>query len=58
MISNGSYVKIKWFTCRSDMTASWCVTFLMSVVLTARILSPIRSFPVAAADPPAIILLT
>ena len=40
------------------MTASWCVTFLMSVVLTARILSPIRSFPVAAADPPAMILLT
>ena len=32
--------------------------FLMSVVLTARILSPILSFPVAAADPPAMILLT
>ena len=43
---------------RRLITASWWLTFLMSVVLTARILSPILSFPVAAAEPPGMILLT
>ena len=43
--------------CRRDMTASWWLTLLMLVSFTAKILSPIRSFPVAAAEPPGIILL-
>ena len=44
--------------CSRDMTASGWVTFLISVVFTARILSPILNLPVAAAEPPGMILLT
>ena len=48
---------ITWQCCSRAITASWCVTTLMSVVLTASTLSPIRSLPVAAAAPPGMILL-